>query len=172
MQDQYYERKISILDWGIIISALLLLLVVYIPQSIWQEEEKFKKEGRKRMSDIVNAEDFYFEMTGKYTLDGEHLFELVEAAMDSLIADSLFTGEKIIRIGENTYPVTLERGFEIRVDTTFSDPTEIYFSYDDTVYSIELHNLELGGTDTLFVNVRDLPNFQADNNFKKILSKE
>ena len=45
MQDQNYERKISILDWGIIISTLLLLLVVYIPQSIWQEEEKLKKEG-------------------------------------------------------------------------------------------------------------------------------
>ena len=94
MQDQNYERKISLLDWGIILSALLLLLVVYLPQSIWEEEEKLKKEGRKRMSDIANAEDFYFEMTGNYTLDGEHLFELVEAAMDSLFADSLFTGKK------------------------------------------------------------------------------
>ncbi|SVD49424.1 uncharacterized protein METZ01_LOCUS402278, partial [marine metagenome] len=70
MQDQNYERKISLLDWGIIISSMLLLLVVYIPQSIWQEEAKFKKEGRKRMSDIANAEDFFFEMTGQYTLDG------------------------------------------------------------------------------------------------------
>lgn len=172
MQDQNIIRKISLLDWGIIISSLLLLLTIFLPQYIWQEEEKFRKEGRKRMSDIANAEDFYFEMTGHYTLDGEHLFKLVEAAMDSLIADSLFTGKKIINLGENTYPITLERGFEIRVDTTFSDPTEIYFSYDDTVYSIELHNLELGGTDTLFVNVRDLPIFQADNNFKKILSMD
>ena len=58
MQGQNYERKISILDWGIIISALLLLLAVYLPQSVWHEEEKFKKEGRKRMSDIVDAEEF------------------------------------------------------------------------------------------------------------------
>ncbi len=38
MHDQNYERKISILDWGIIISAILLLLTVYLPQSIWKEE--------------------------------------------------------------------------------------------------------------------------------------
>ena len=102
MQSNNYDRKISLLDWGIIISSLLLLLAVYLPQSIWQEEEKFKKEGRQRMSDIANAEDFYFEMTGSYSLDGKHLFELVEAAMDSLIADSLFTGKKNIKLGETT----------------------------------------------------------------------
>ena len=172
MQDLNYERKISILDWGIIISALLLLLVVYLPQSIWQEEEKFKKEGRKRMSDIANAEDFYFEMTGHYTLDGKHLFSLVEAAMDSLIADSLFTGEQIIKLGNNTFPITLDRGFEIRVDTTFSNPTELYISYIDTVYSVGLRNLDSGGTDTLFVNVRDLSAYQEDEHFQKIFSMD
>jgi hypothetical protein len=172
MQGQNYERKISILDWGIIISALLLLLAVYLPQSIWQEEEKFKKEGRKRMSDIANAEDFYFEMTGNYTLDGKHLFALVEAAMDSLIADSLFTGKKNITLGGKTYPVTLESGFEIRVDTTFSNPTELYFSYEDTVYCVGLRNLASGGTDTLFVNVRDLSAYQADENFQEILNTD
>ena len=172
MQGENYERKISILDWGIIISALLLLLTVYLPQSIWQEEEKLKKEGRKRMSDIANAEDFYFELTGEYTLDGKHLFDLVEAAMDSLIADSLFTGKQIINLGENKYPVTLDRGFEIRVDTTFSDPTELYHSYVDTVYSVGLRNIESGGTDTLFVNMRNLTSYQADTNFQKIFSMD
>ena len=172
MQDQNYERKISILDWGIIISALLLLLVVYLPQSIWVEEARLKDEGRKRMSDIANAEDFYFEMTGNYTLDGEHLFELVEAAMDSLIADSLFTGEQIINLNGNTYPVTLERGFEIRVDTTFSAPTELYFSYEDTIYTVGLKNPESGGIDTLFVNVRDLARFQSDEYFQDIYNTD
>ena len=172
MQDKNYDRKISILDWGIIISALLLMIAVYLPPIIWQEEEKFKKEGRQRMSDIANAEDFFFEMTGSYTLDGKHLFKLVEAAMDSLIADSLFTGKKNIKLGETTYPITLNRGFEIRVDTTFSAPIELYFNYEDTVYSVGLRNLESGGTDTLFVNMRDLSAYQADENFQKIFSMD
>ena len=172
MQDNNYERKISILDWGIIISALLLLLTLYLPHFIWEEEEKFKKNGRQRMSDIANAEDFYFEMTGQYTLNGKHLFELVEAAMDSLIADSLFTGRQYITLGENTYPISLDRGFELRVDTTFSDPTELYYSYEDTVYTVGLHNLESDGIDTLFVNVRDLSSYQEDENFQKIFSRD
>ena len=170
MQDQHYRRKISILDWGIIISTLLLLLTIYLPQSIWLEEAQYKKEGRKRMSDIANAEDFYFEMTGKYTLDGKHLFELVEAAMDSLIADSLFLGKRIINLTDNSYAITLERGFEIRVDTTFSDPTEIYYSYEDTIYTVGLRNPESGGTDTLFVNVKDLTKYQNDKSFQNIFS--
>ena len=172
MQNQQYERKISLLDWGIILSSLLLLLTIFLPQSIWIEEENFKKEGRKRMSDIAYAEDFYFEMTGNYTLDGEHLFELVEAAMDSLIADSLFVGDQLINLNNIVYPVTLERGFEVRVDTTFSDLTELYTSYVDTVYTVGLRNIESGGTDTLFVNVRDLAKYQADKNFKTILNQE
>ena len=168
MQDQNYERKISLLDWGIIISTLLLLLAVFLPQSIWIEEEKFRKEGRKRMLDISYAEEFYFEMTGKYTLDGEHLFELVEVAMDSLIADSLFTGEQIINIHGTSFPVNMERGFEISVDTTFSFPTELYFSFKDTIYTVGLKNPESGGTDTLFVNVRDIARYQSDEYFQDI----
>ena len=168
MQDQNYERKISILDWGIIISAILLLLSVYLPQSIWEEEAKFRKEGRHRMTSIANAEEFYFEMTGTYTSDGEHLFELVEAAMDSLIADSLFTDEQIINLHGTSYPVKMERGLETRIDTTFSFPTELYFSYEDTIYTVGLKNLESGGTDTLFVNVRDIALYQSDEYFQDI----
>ena len=168
MHEQNYERKISILDWGIVISAILLLLTVYLPQLIWKEEVKFRNEGRHRMSAIANAEEFYFEITGIYTSDGEHLFELVEAAMDSLIADSLFTGDQIINLGGQAYPVTMERGLETRVDTTFSQATEIYFSYEDTIYTVGLNNTESGGIDTLFVNVKDLERFQADEHFRDI----
>jgi len=172
MHDKNYERKISVLDWGIVISAILLMLTVYLPQSIWEEEVTFRKEGRHRMMAIANAEEFYFEITGTYTSDGEHLFELVEAAMDSLIADSLFTGEQIINLKGNTYPVNMERGFETRVDTTFSAPTELYFSYEDTIYTVGLKNLESGGTDTLFVNVRDLAQYQSDKYFHDIYSMD
>ena len=172
MHEQNYERKISILDWGIVISAILLLLAVYLPQSIWKEEAMFRKEGRHRMSAIANAEEFYLEMTGTYTDDGEHLFELVEAAMDSIIADSLFTGEQIINLNANAYTVNLERGFENRVDTTFSAPTELYFSYEDTIYIVGLKNPESGGTDTLFVNFRDLDRYKSDEYFQDIYSMD
>jgi hypothetical protein len=124
------------------------------------------------MSSIANAEEFYFEMTGTYTPNGDHLFEMVEAAMDSLIADSLFTGDQIISLDGQAYPVTMERGFETRVDTTFSQGTEIYFSYEDTIYTVGLNNPDSGGIDTLFVNVKDLARFKADEHFREIYSTD
>ena len=172
MRDIEQERKISILDWGIIISALLLLLTVFLPQSIWKEEVKFREMGRHRMSSIANAQDFYYEMRGLYTSNGEHLFELVEAAMDSLIADSLFIDEQIINLDGKAYPVNMERGFEIRVDTTFSSATDLYFSYQDTIYTVGLKNPDSGNIDTLFVNVKDLDRYKKDEYFKTIFSSD
>jgi len=172
MHDQQYERKISFLDWGIILSAILLLLVVFLPQSIWQEEVRFRKEGRHRLSAIAHAQEFYYELTGKYTMDGKHLFEMVEAAMDSLIADSLFTGEQVLHLKGEAYPVMMERGFEIRVDTTFSSPTDLYFSYNDTIYMVGLNNPESGNVDTVYVNVKDLPRYKADEKFREIFTSD
>ena len=172
MHEKNYERKISILDWGIVISSICLLLTVYLPTSIWKEEVKFRKESRHRMTSIANAAEFYFEMTGNYTLNGEHLFELVEAAMDSLIADSLFIGKQIINLNSKSYPVQMDRGIETRIDTTFSSPTELYFSYEDTIFTVGLMNLESGGIDTLFINVKDLFKYKQDEQFKGIFSTD
>ena len=77
------DRKIGALDWGIIFSILLLFLIIYIPRSIWKEETEIRNDARQRMLDISNSQDFYFELTGKYSASGEHLFELIESAMDS-----------------------------------------------------------------------------------------
>ncbi|MBC8478836.1 MAG: hypothetical protein H8D46_00110, partial [FCB group bacterium] len=88
------ERKISLLDWLIILAALIMLAMIYIPSSIWREEVRHRSESRERMTIISEAEEFYRELTGSYTTDGDELFQLVEAAMDSLIADTLFLGQQ------------------------------------------------------------------------------
>ena len=76
------DKKINLLDWGIIFSTLIMFSMVYIPQIIWSEEDSYKRESRHRMSVISNAQDFYHEMVGDYAYDGFLLFDLVEAAMD------------------------------------------------------------------------------------------
>ena len=35
MQNEIIDKKIGILDWGIIVSFILMLIVIYIPLSIW-----------------------------------------------------------------------------------------------------------------------------------------
>ena len=37
-----FETKIGLLDWSILLSIILLLLIVYIPSSIWIEEKRIE----------------------------------------------------------------------------------------------------------------------------------
>ena len=107
------DKKIGILDWLILIAVMLLVVLVYIPQSIWSEEDRDRTESRKRMQLIADAAEFYNEIMGEYTTDGEFMFKLVEAAIDSTLADSLFVGNKTIFINDKPFSVTLENDFDI-----------------------------------------------------------
>ncbi len=166
------DSKIGALDWGIIFSILILFLIIYIPRSIWIEETEIRNNARQRMLDISNSQDFYFELTGKYSTNGEHLFELVEAAMDSLIADSTFTGSQLLNLSDGKYAINIERGFEVKVDTTFSDAVIMRKVKLDTIYTVGMKNEDSGGVDTLFVNVRDLKSFTSDEMFHEIFSTD
>ena len=59
-----------------------------------EQEKSDRQESRFRMRTISNASEFYKEITGNYTINGPQMFELVEAAIDSAFADSLFVGEQ------------------------------------------------------------------------------
>ena len=159
------DRKIGVLDWGIIFSILILFLIIYIPRSIWMEETEIRNDARQRMLDISNSQDFYYELTGKYSTSGEHLFELIEAAMDSLIADSTFTGSQSLNLSDGKYAINIERGFEVKVDTTFSDAVIMRKAKLDTIYTLGMKNEESGGVDTLFVNVKDTLSYTKDEMF-------
>ena len=166
------NRKIEVLDWSIIFSILILFLIIYIPRSIWMEETEIRHEARQRMLDISNSQDFYYELTGKYSTSGEHLFEFIEAAMDSLIADSTFTGSQSLHLSDGEYAINIERGFEVKVDTTFSDAVIMRKAKLDTIYTVGMKNEDSGGVDTLFVNVRDLKSFTEDEMFHRIFSSD
>ena len=166
------NKKIEILDWGIIFSAIIMLFMVYIPVSIWEEEVKIRNEARHRMLAISNAQEFYKELIGSYTMNGEHLFELVEAAMDSLLADSLFLGNQYINLNSGKYQVNMEEGFGVRVDTTFSNPENIRVATLDTIYTIGLRNADSGGVDTIFVNSRNLEYYKGQANFYAVFNQD
>ena len=173
MDNVKFDKKINFLDWGIIFSTLIMLSMVYIPQIIWSEEDNYKKESRHRMSMISNAQDFYYEMIGEYTYDGKLLFDLVEAAMDSSLADSLFIGKKSIQLNDRELIyVNIENGFGQKVDTTFSFPVPIKKVSLDTIYTVGLKNIETNNIDTLFANVRDIDKITSDPSFFAIFSTD
>lgn len=172
MENQELEKKVGKLDWGIIFSCIIMLLIVYIPSHIWREEVKFREESRKRMGIIADAEEFYKELIGEYTTDGLELFELVESALDSTISDSLFLGEQLIYLDKKSLKVNMSKGFKFRADTTFSDGVSLKRTIKDTIYTIGLINEESGNIDTVFVNSHDLITVKNDTLFHGIFHSD
>ena len=172
MYQKFKDKKIGILDWAIFISIFIMALMIFIPQFIWKEEDRFKKIRRDRMDIISKAEDFYFELTGKYTLNTNELFSLVESATDSLIADSLFVGKQKIYLNNKTYNVNVDPGYHIAVDTTFSSIEVLRYEVTDTVYTISMVNDETNLLDTILVNSRLFKRYQKDEKFKEIIDFE
>ena len=165
------DKKIGILDWLILIAVMLLVVLVYIPQSIWKEEDRDRSESRKRMQLIANAAEFYNEITGEYTTDGKFMFKLVEASIDSSLADSLFVGEKSIFIDSEPFLVNLESDFDIRADTTFSESSNIKISVLDSIYVIGMRNeSEQNLVDTMYVNPSTLKMYMGRDSFLGIFS--
>ena len=69
-----------------------MLVVIYVPSVIWEEEDAYKNESRFRMQSVYNIENFYNVLVGEYEEDGLKALRLVNAVRDSLTADSLFLG--------------------------------------------------------------------------------
>ena len=161
-----YDKRIGVLDWLIFFSIIVLVLMVYIPLNVWSEENQYKDMRRSRMKHIASAEEFFYEMTGKYTTDVNELFILVEAAMDSLISDSTFVGKQKINLGEKTYDVMMDETFHIRVDTTYSTAEVIKITEIDTLYRIGVKNEDnLSLIDTIWVNSKNFNDYQNNSNY-------
>ena len=169
-----FDTKIGLLDWLILLSIMLLLLIVYIPSSIWIEEKKDRDESRFRMKAISNASEFYKELKGSYSTNGEEIFALVEAAIDSLYADSLFIGEQKISTNSMLHNITIEKGFDYRADTTFSIAEKIKISVIDTIYMISEFTDSTDRTilDTTYVNSKSIEGRKKTKLFNEVISME
>lgn len=152
-----FTTRIAVLDWLFVFAIIILLLIVYIPNQIWIQEKSDRDESRFRMRTISNASEFYKEITGNYTIDGPQMFELVEAAIDSAFADSLFVGEQQIILNDKIFNVSINKGFDYRADTTFSIPEQIRKTIIDTLYwTLEYSDSTKTLLDTNYVNSSDI----------------
>ena len=165
------EQRIGLLDWGILLSIIILFFIVYIPRSIWMEEKRDRDESRFRMKAIANAADFFKELTGNYSSNGKEIFLLVESAIDSLYADSLFTGSQKIYINNQIYSIKVDKGFDYRADTTFSESEKVKRMVTDTLHLVLMikddvnNEIELGNMDRLSITATDLDTLYVNESF-------
>ena len=82
----------DLLEVAIVISLIGILSVIYIPRQIWDEEEIIKSQSHFNMEHAYDILSSYKRITGERTIDGDLAVKLVNAARDSITADSNFIG--------------------------------------------------------------------------------
>lgn len=161
---------VLILDWLIVFAIAILMVVIYVPKGIWAEEDAYRKESRRRMQILQDAQEFYRSMGDSYASDGKLLIHLVSQAHDSLIADTTFIGEQIVHISGQPYEVDIPEGIWTQMDTTFSVGREMRHEVLDTTYTITLWNMEEARYDTIYRNgIVSLTAIMEDSTFSEVL---
>ena len=166
------NNKTDLLEIAIILAMFLLILVIYVPVSIWEEENYYKKESRYRMKNLYDVETFYSRLMGEYNTDFLEALSVVNATRDSTIADSLFVGEQIIQIDDKEYFVNVDDSYRFEYDTTFGIKSFRKDTVLDTTVQIVVYSEDLGRNDTSFIRKKDLPTFQSSNDFLDIIREE
>jgi len=170
---EYKPTLVKILNIIAVIFAFCVVLVIYIPNSIWKDEDAVRAISRKRMVILNEVEKFYKQMTGFYQNDPLLAMKVLTAVRDSTRADSNFFGEQVVKLPEGRFALTVPKNFYLTFDTTFSFG---YFKKDtiyDTTYQVLKWNEEMLTNDTVYVladRYRELR--KSDSSFRKALGSE
>ena len=60
------QNKTDLLEVVIILAMFFLIVVIYVPVAIWEEEEHYESLSRYRMQNVYDIESFYSRLTGEY----------------------------------------------------------------------------------------------------------
>ena len=52
------QNKTDLLEIAIILAMFFLIIVIYVPVAIWEEEEHFQKASRYRMKNLYDVQEF------------------------------------------------------------------------------------------------------------------
>ena len=166
------QNKTDFLEIAIILAMFFLIIVIYVPVAIWEEEAHFRKESRHRMQNLYDVEEFYSRLIGSYNPNFLEAMTLINAARDSVVADSLFIDEQQITIGGKVFIVDIGESFEFEFDTTFGFKSFRKDTVNDTTVQIALYAEDLGRIDTSYIRKKDLSGYESDENFIEIVKVE
>jgi len=166
------QNKTDLLEIAIILATFFLIIVIYVPVAIWEEEAHFQKESRYRMNNLYDIQVFYSSLTGNYNPNSLEAMALINATRDSIVADSLYIGEQEINIGGKVFSIDIGESFEFEFDTTFGFKSFRRDTVNDITVQIAIFAEDLGRIDTSFIRKKDLPEYESDENFIEIVKEE
>jgi hypothetical protein len=167
------QNKLSdLLELAMVLAFLFLIIVIYVPVTIWAEEREFEKKSHFNMQNIYDIGMFYEQLTGSYSLNFFEAMNVVNSARDSLLGDSLYVGEQSLILFGRQYNVDINETFGFNYDTTFGFKSYRRDTILDTTVQIIMYSQELGRNDTSFTQKRYLNNYMEDPNFIEKLKDE
>ena len=166
------QNKSDLLEIVIILALFFLIVVIYVPVAIWEEETFYEKESRYRMQNAYDIESFYSRLIGEYNPNFLEALSVVNAARDSMIADSLYVGEQSILLEGKEFFVDVDESFGFEYDTTFGIKSFRKDTVQDTTLQVVVFSEDLGRNDTSFIRKKDLGSYQSNDNFVGITREE
>ena len=158
----------DLLELAILLSVIVFMLVIYIPRMIWDEEEKVESDSRFYIEHVYDVLSYYQQITGERTTDGKWAIKVVNAARDSMTADSTFLGKQDILLGDRIASVDLSANFVTVYDTSFGFLKTRKDTLQDTILTIVSFNEEDSRHDTSFVRSDMAKPYIADSTFVSI----
>ena len=173
-QPQSKEKKklfSDLLELGIVFAFLFLVLCIYVPRAIWDEEESFEQVSHFYMQNMYDVQNFYKTLAGDYNPNGLWAVKVVNSVRDSITGDSTYLGNQSITLDNKTFDVNVPRGYDIEFDTTFGFPMSRRDTIIDTIATIIMFSEDLSRNDTSYVQKKMLSKFLADTNFIDVLEE-
>ena len=167
------KRKIysDVLEIGFVVAFLFLIISIYVPRAIWDEEELFEDQSRFYMENMYDIQNFYKSLTGEYNPDGLWVMQVVNSVRDSLTGDSTYLGEQSIQLNNQEFSVNVPKGYDVNFDTTFGFPMMRRDTIMDTTATIVMYSEDLSRNDTSYVQKKRLKKFTTDSNFVAVLEE-
>jgi hypothetical protein len=152
------KRKLysDILEYAIVAAFLFLIISIYVPRAIWDEEELFQNQSQFYMENMYDIENFYNDLMAEYDADGLWAMQVVNSVRDSLTGDSTYLGEQSITLNGESFIVNVPQGFDVDFDTTFGFPMTRRDTISDTTVTIVMFSEDLSRNDTSYVQKKPL----------------
>ena len=167
------NKKLNdLIELIIVLGLIFILFAIYVPVSIWEEEDQYENISHFRMNTIYNIQEFYKNLTGDYATDGLWAMNVVNAVRDSLTADSTYLDKQLLGLHRNKINLNIAKGFDVEFDTTFGFQKFRKDTIMDTTVKILTFSEQLSRNDTVYIQKKNLSEMLSSEKFRNILSEE
>ena len=167
------NRKLNdLIELIIVLGLVFILFAIYVPVSIWEEEDRYESVSHFRMNTIHHIQEIYKNLTGDYATDGLWAMNVVNAVRDSLTADSTYLDKQLLGLFQNEINLNIPKGFDVEFDTTFGFQKFRKDTITDTTVQVLTFSEQLSRNDTVYIQKKYLSDMLASEIFRDVLGEE